>query len=132
MPTRSSRDNLVADSSYVVVASGVLVIPGCCAHGYVFVLSWSWFLWFSVSDFGLGCRFGRLIFPDAVPPFSFDVRIAAEFLEALAGGPVAFGVSKVSTGPFSAWGLRRVCGILFSAFGVATPGASFVVACVAF
>ena len=63
---------------------------------------------------------------------SYSDSYSAEFLEALAGGPVAFGVSKVSTGPFSAWGLRRVCGILFSAFGVATPGASFVVACAVF
>ena len=132
MPTRSSRDNLAADSSCVVVASNALVISSCCAHGYVLVSPWSWFSRFSVSGLDLGSCFGRFVFPDVVPPSSFDIRMAAEFLEALAGGPVVFVVSKLLTGPFSAWGLRRVCGMLFSISWVAVPGASFVVACVAF
>ena len=58
--------------------------------------------------------------------------MAVEVLGALAGGPVVFVVSKLSMGPFSAWCLRRVCGMLVSISWVAVPGASFVVACVAF
>ena len=132
MPTRSSRDNLAADSSCVVVASDSLVISSCCAHGYVLVSPWSWFSRFSVSGLDLGCRFGRFVFPDVVPPSPFDTRMVAEFLEALAGGPVVFVALKLSMGPFSAWRLRIVCGTLVSISWVAVPGASFVVACVAF
>ena len=54
-----------------------------------------------------------------------EVELRDKFLKTLERGPVAFSVSKVSTGPFSALGLRKVRGILPSSFGIVTFGASF-------
>ena len=85
-----------------------------------------------MSGLGLGCRFGRFVFPSVVPPSSFDIRVAVEVLGAFAGGPIVFVVSKLSMGPLSAWCLRRVCGVSVSISWAAVPGVPFVVACVTF
>ena len=54
MPTRSDRDNPVADNSCVAVAFNVSIVSESCFHKYVMMMVWSGFSWFSDSGFGAG------------------------------------------------------------------------------
>ena len=52
MPTRSDRDDSVADNLCLAVAFNVSIVSENCFHRYVIVIAWLGFLWFPVSGFG--------------------------------------------------------------------------------
>lgn len=67
MPTRSDRDDPVADSSCLAVVFNVSIVSESCSHKYVMMMVWSGFLspvlgpvssmsFFAVSDLWYWCR----------------------------------------------------------------------------